>query len=228
LAIEVQSKKAAHPHTRGNNSVTKSPFMAALGDEEISVGLRLREIRARRGLSMRALAERSALNINTLSLIENEHTSPSVSTLQQLAQSLQVPITEFFQTNHGTKQLVYQRQGKRPRAAFMHGTMEDLAAGMPRFGAEPILITLEPGADSGRRPIVHTGREFVYCLVGHIAYTVDNQSYLLDPGDSLVFEAYLSHHWKNADSTPSRALLVLCPMDERDRPTELHFLDSNR
>jgi quercetin dioxygenase-like cupin family protein len=172
---------------------------------------------------MRELAEKSGLNINTLSLIENEHTSPSVGTLQQLAQSLQVPITEFFQPNHGSKKLVHQKQGQRPRVAFEHSTMEDLSAGMPRFGAEPIIVTLEPNADSGKKPIVHTGREFVYCLDGHIAYTVDNERYLLEPGDSLIFEAYLPHQWKNIDATPSRALLVLCPMDDRDQPRERHF-----
>jgi transcriptional regulator with XRE-family HTH domain len=217
------SRKTNSFRKRDNGLERNSPFIAELNNEEISVGQRLREIRALRGLSMRALAEMSRLNINTLSLIENEHTSPSVSTLQQLAQSLQVSITEFFQTNHGSKKLVHQKQGKRPRVAFEHSTMEDLASGMPRFGAEPIIVTLEPAADSGKKPIVHTGREFVYCLDGHIAYTVDNEKYLLEAGDSLIFEAYLPHHWKNVDSTPSRALLVLCPMDERDQPRERHF-----
>jgi transcriptional regulator with XRE-family HTH domain len=200
-----------------------SPFLTRLEDEAASVGQRLREIRSLRGLSLRTLAERSGLNINTLSLIENERTSPSVSTLQQLAQSLQVSITEFFQTNHESRKLVHQKQGKRPCVAFRNSAMEDLAAGMPRFGAEPIIVTLEPDADSGKESIVHTGREFVYCLDGHIAYTVDNENYLLESGDSLIFEAYLPHQWKNVDSTPSRILLVLCPMDERDQPRERHF-----
>jgi transcriptional regulator with XRE-family HTH domain len=200
-----------------------SPFLEELDTQKVTVAQRLREIRVRRGLSMRALAKMSGLNINTLSLIENEHTSPSVSTLQQLAQSLQVSITEFFETNHGSKKLVHQKQGARPRVAFEHNIIEDLAAGMPRFGAEPIIVTLDPNSDSGKKPIVHTGREFVYCLDGHIAYTVDGEKYLLEGGDSLIFEAYLPHQWKNVDSTPSRALLVLCPMDERDQPRERHF-----
>jgi transcriptional regulator with XRE-family HTH domain len=216
-------KKTTPLLKQGNFPEQNSPFLIELGDEETSVGQRLREIRGIRGLYLRALAESSGLNINTLSLIENEHTSPSVSTLQQLAQSLQVSITEFFQTNHGSKKLVHQKQGKRPRVAFKHSAMEDLAAGMPRFGAEPIIVTLEPDADSGKKPIVHTGRELVYCLNGHIAYTVDNENYLLESGDSLIFEAYLPHQWKNIDSTPSSALLVLCPMDERDQPRERHF-----
>jgi transcriptional regulator with XRE-family HTH domain len=223
MTNETLSRKTT-PLSKGNKGLGgSSPFNAASSDE-ISVGQRLREIRTLQGLSMRSLAEMSGLNINTLSLIENEHTSPSVSTLQQLAQSLQVPITEFFETDHGSKELVHQKQGQRPHISFEHSVMEDLAAGMPHFGAEPLIVTLNPGADSGKNPIVHTGREFVYCIVGHVTYTVNNQKYLLDPGDSLVFEAYLPHQWKNSDPMPSRILLVLCPMDVRDSPTERHFV----
>jgi transcriptional regulator with XRE-family HTH domain len=208
---------------RNKGSEDTSLLVAALDEEKISVGQRLREIRASRGLSMRSLAQKSGLNINTLSLIENEHTSPSVSTLQQLAQSLQVPITEFFESNHGSKKIVYQKQGKRPHVTFQHSALEDLAPGMPRLGAEPFLVTFEPGADSGKKTIVHTGREFVYCLDGCIVYTVDDEKYILEPGDSLIFDAYLPHHCKNIGPSPSRALLVLCPMDERDQPRDRHF-----
>jgi transcriptional regulator with XRE-family HTH domain len=191
--------------------------------EEINVGVRLRQLRATRGLSIKALAEQSGLNVNTLSLIENGRTSPSVSTLQQLAISLQVPVTEFFETDHGNKKIVLHKVNSRPKVSFSHGTIEDLGAGMTRFGAEPLIVTLEPNADSGKTPIVHTGREFVYCLEGQIAYTVGNETFTLGPGDSLLFEAYLPHHWRNLDNTPSKTLLVLCPMDERDQPSERHF-----
>ena len=187
MATEPRSRKTSASRKRDNSPKLNSPIISKVGDAEISVGQRLRKVRVLRGLSMRALAELSGLNINTLSLIENEHTSPSVSTLQQLAQSLQVPITEFFETDHGSEELVYQKQGQRPRVSFETSTMEDLAAGMPHFGAEPLIVTLNPGAGSGKNPIVHTGREFVYCIEGHVAYTVNNQKYLLDPGDSLDY-----------------------------------------
>jgi quercetin dioxygenase-like cupin family protein/DNA-binding XRE family transcriptional regulator len=204
-------------------SLSNESVDAGLPTTEINVGRRLRELRTLRGISIRALAEQSGLNVNTLSLIENQHTSPSVSTLQQVAQSLQVPISVFFEIDHGDKLVVHHRAGTRPQVAFTHGSIEDLGAGMNRFGVEPLVVTLAPNADSGKTPIVHTGREFVYCLEGHIVYTVDTETYLLEPGDSLLFEAYLPHHWKNLGASPSRNLLVLCPMDERDRPAERHF-----
>ncbi|MCU0485714.1 MAG: cupin domain-containing protein [Anaerolineales bacterium] len=194
-----------------------------LAAQDVHVGARLRALRGEQGLSLRALAELSKLNVNTLSLIENGRTSPSVSTLQQIAQSLNVPIGTFFEAENDKKKVIFQKHNHRPRASFSHGNLEDLGSGMQRFGAEPLIITLNPHADSGRANIVHTGREFVYCLEGTIEYCVDENSYLLTEGDSLLFEAYLPHRWRNQASTPARMLLVLCPMDSRDQPVERHF-----
>jgi transcriptional regulator with XRE-family HTH domain len=191
--------------------------------DDIDVGARLRAIRSERALSIRALAVMSSLNVNTLSLIENGRTSPSVSTLQQVAAALGVPITTFFETNAPPTKIVYQKAGERPGAAFSHGMMEDMGAGLEGRGAEAFIITLVPGAASGRDPIVHTGRELVYCLDGQIDYKVAGKSFSLEPGDSLLFEAHQPHSWVNPGPTPATSLLVLCPVDERDRPTEHHF-----
>ena len=189
----------------------------------INVGCRLRELRAERGLSIRALAEQSGLNVNTLSLIENGKTSPSVSTLQQVAGALKIPITAFFEIKTSPQRIVYQKSDHRQAAAFAHGTLADLGAGFARPGLEPFIVTLESQADSGDTPIVHTGLEFVFCLEGRISYEVDGQAFILEAGDSLIFEAHLPHRWRNAGETPSRSLLLLCPADERDHPDERHF-----
>jgi quercetin dioxygenase-like cupin family protein len=101
--------------------------------------------------------------------------------------------------------------------------LEDLGAGLRNRIIEPFIVTLEPNAGSGAASIVHTGHEFVYCLQGRIIYTVEERPYLLEPGDSLLFESHLPHCWQNIDVGSSRALLVLCPSDIRDRPTERHF-----
>jgi transcriptional regulator with XRE-family HTH domain len=197
------------------------------GDEDtemdIDVGRSLRQLRGETRLSLRALAKKSGLAINTLCLIENGKTSPSVSTLQRLALGLEVPITAFFETNVPDQTEVFLRQGQRGRVSFAHGTVEDLGGGLMRSSVEPMLITLVPQADSGPSVIVHTGAELVYCLAGKIEYCIEDRRYVLEPGDSLLFEAHLEHCWHNAGPDPAQALLVLCPSDEHDRPTDRHF-----
>lgn len=194
-------------------------------EQEIHVGRRLRLLRAERGLSIRALAEISGLNVNTLSLIENGRTSPSVNTLQQLARALNAPITAFFETSAPKKKIVYQKNGNRPAAVFSYGALEDLASGLASDHAQPFIVTLKPKAESGATPIVHTGQELIYCLEGRITYLIESEAYELEPGDSLVFQAYLPHRWLNPGDVQARALLILCPLDERDQPTERHFLN---
>jgi transcriptional regulator with XRE-family HTH domain len=200
------------------------PPSATVMTTEVDVGRRLRELRGRQKLSIRALAEKSGLNPNTLSLIENRKTSPSVATLQQVAGALNVPVTSFFETSADTQKVTYQKAGERPGVPFKRGLLYDLGAGIARRGIEPFLLVLEPRAGSGPTPIVHTGREFVFCLEGQLSYRIAGQDYVLEPGDSLLFEAYLAHHWENVGDRPSRSLLILCPADERDQPTEQHFM----
>ena len=190
---------------------------------EINVGGCLRELRTKRGLSIRSLADMAGLNFNTLSLIENGKTSPSVSTLQQIAQALEIPITAFFENIPLRNDLIYQKPGRRPLARFEHGHFEDLGQGLTLGRGLPLLMTLEPGADSGDTAIVHTGQEFVYCLDGHLNYTVAEKEYDLIPGDSLIFQAHLPHRWGNRGNIPSSSILILCPADEDDRSTEQHF-----
>jgi transcriptional regulator with XRE-family HTH domain len=189
----------------------------------IDVGRNLHDLRNDRGLSIRALAELSELNVNTLSLIENGKTSPSVSTLQQLASALNVPITAFFETDITKNNISYQKTGQRTQAAFAYGTLADLGAGLTLQGGQPLLVTLKPKANSGSTPIVHTGHEFVFCLEGRLTYTIEGHTYTLDPGDSLLFEAHLPHLWQNVSDTTSKSLLIMCPADESDHPQDRHF-----
>jgi transcriptional regulator with XRE-family HTH domain len=213
--------------TRTQSRTRKKQEQATLNGSSVvrtvDVGGRLRELRIERDLSIRALAEKSGLSINTLSLIENSKSSPSVSTLQLIAIALEEPITAFFETEMPKSSIVHIKANSRRRAVFEHGTLEDLGVGLTDRAVEPFVVRLESFAHSGPTPIVHTGYEFVFCLAGRIAYTIEEQTYLLEPGDSLLFESHLPHRWQNFEETSSQFLLVLFPTDARDRPTKQHF-----
>jgi transcriptional regulator with XRE-family HTH domain len=180
---------------------------------ESEVGTRLRQLRKGQGLSLRALAEMSELSFNTVSLIENGKNSPSVSTLQRLAGALHVPVASFFDAHELHNAIVSQKKDHRPKGALIHGTMEDLCAGSTMRRGQVLVVTLEPGADSGEAPIVHPGHDVVYCLEGRLTYVVDGRTYGLSAGDSLVFEGSLPHRWANESQQRARSLLVICPQE---------------
>lgn len=186
------------------------------------VSARLRQIRQERQMTIRALATKSGVSANTISLIENEHTSPSVNTLQELATGLGVPLISFFEGDKTEPALIYQQRGKRASTRFVHGNLNQLGDGLTPVGAEPILITLEPGSVHGR-DIRHMGREFIFCLEGKFTCVVNHKEYVLTPEDSLLFDASLPHHWSNPNSETCRVLALFCQMDAQDRPAERHL-----
>ncbi len=176
--------------------------------EPPDVGTQVRTLRHQRGLSLRALAALCDLSPNTISLIERGITSPSVSTLHRLATALGIPITSFFEDQTENVEVILSRAGERQRSGSASALLESLGAGLEDQTLESFVVTLKPGAGSGKQVMVHAGHELVYCLQGAVEYVVAEQGYRLAAGDALLFEARLPHRWRNRDHEAAVFLLV--------------------
>ena len=194
----------------------------------VNVGPRLRELRSERNLSIRALARKSGLSANALSMIEREKTSPSVSTLYKLADAMGVPITTFFGKDVEQDSIVFRKADERTRVPFQRGTWEGLGGENFIGHMEPFVLTLESGANSGPHTMGHTGHEFVICLRGELEYQVEGKYYNLEAGDSLMFSARLRHRWRNVGGNVTNVLFLLSGFAEGERPTPMHMAKSGK
>lgn len=192
----------------------------------IDVGRRLRKLREERRISMRALARASGLSANALSMIERGLTSPSVNTLTKLAYALETPVTALFRKEPVHQKVVFCKATERTQTSFVQGLWEDMRGEMFGGRLEPYLLTLEGGGSSGVHGTIHTGQEFVFCMQGVLEYEVDQQLYVMEPGDSLIFEGCLQHRWHNSADTEVKALIVVCSFDEDEHPGEFHLISS--
>lgn len=189
----------------------------------VDVAVRLRELREAQGISMRTLASRSGLSANALSMIERGKTSPSVSTLYKLAGALGVSITAFFGMEYEKKQVVFLKNDTRTRLPFTRGVFEALGGEQFAGRVEPFMLTMDSGASCGPQDIVHSGHEFVFCLRGRLEYTVEKETFRLEPGDSLLFASKLRHRWKNPSNTVTNALIVISGFAEGEEPHAMHW-----
>ena len=189
----------------------------------VNIGERLRELREARNISMRALATRSGLSANALSMIERGKASPSVSTLYKLADALGISITSFFGSDSQRKQVVYLKADERTRMSFTRGIFEGLGGEQFVGRVEPFMLTLESNANSGPRSMTHTGHEFVFCLRGELEYQVERQVYQLSSGDSLLFAAHLKHRWKNVGGTVVTGLIIISGFEEGEQLHAMHW-----
>ena len=192
-------------------------------NQTIDVGSRLRQLRQERGKSMRALARASGLSTNALSMIERARTSPSVSTLYKIADALEVPITAFFRAEPPKQEIVFRKANQRNRVNFPNGVWEGLGGESFVGFVEPFMLKLDRGASSGPFGMLHTGHEFVMCLGGQLEYEVEDQTFLMKPGDSLIFSAQLRHRWHNPGDTEASAIFVLAGFEQGERPSEFHI-----
>jgi transcriptional regulator with XRE-family HTH domain len=201
-----------------------STFVRSEGQStEMQVGTKIREIRNDRKLSLRIMAERSGLNINTLSMIEKGKTSPSVGTLQRIAKVLDVPIVSLFDSGQLSKPIIFTGHDQRPEATCCEAIVQNLAKGLKDSTIEPFVISMQENVTSGGRTIVHSGYEFAYCLSGKILYVIEEDEYPMKAGDSIVFAAQLPHRWQNINNGESQFMLVLTPADPQKELSKSHF-----
>ena len=173
----------------------------------LNVGQRIRTIREQQGLSLRALAEQCGLSLNAISMIERGENSPTVSSLHQLSTALGVSITTFFEDEQ-EQAVVFVNPNTRLRSETNGVILESLGIGLRQQHLEPFLITIEPGAGNFDQAVTHAGEEFVYCLTGEVEYFIGDRHYLLKAGSSLLFEATLSHCFRNSGQNPAQLIML--------------------
>lgn len=187
------------------------------------LGVKIKELRSAKGWTLKALAEHSKLNINTLSMIETGKTSPSIYTLQQIAKALNVPLVDFFKDSENTSPVVLIHHDQRPESICCQALIQNLGGGLKKSTIEPFIVSLPLNASSGGRNIIHRGYEFVYCLSGKISYWIQDIDYTLTAGDSILFPAEKTHRWANSNDGESQFILVLTPQLEHMEQSSSHF-----
>ena len=81
-----------------------------------------------------------------------------------------------------------------------------------RFFLAGAIATVQPGANSGDKPMEHPGEELILVLDGTFDVDVDGQHFALEEGDSLHFRTDRPHRWHNAGKSPIKAVwLALRP-----------------
>ncbi len=172
-----------------------------------AIGLRLRQLRTRRGLSLARVAKAVGISLGFLSALERSHMSASVSTLRKLARFYKTNILDFFDPAESNIRLVTPDKRKVLEAG-PGVRMELLAWGNTVM--EPHLFRIAPQSGSGES-YTHEGEEFLYILQGELQISLQEDEYRLQPGDSFYFESATPHSWKNPGRGETWVLWVNTP-----------------
>ena len=173
-----------------------------------AVGSHLRQLRAKRRLSLAQVAQAVGISVGFLSALERSQMSGSVGTLRKLARFYKTNILDFFDATGASSRQVQPEQRKVLEAG--PGVRMELLAWGNTAVMEPHLFRVAPEAGSGES-YTHEGEEFLYVLRGVLAITLEKKEYRLKKGDSFYFESATPHHWKNPGRAETWVLWVNTP-----------------
>ena len=184
-------------------------------DLEAAIGKEVKALRLHRGITVKELADNTGISTGMLSKIENGAISPSLTTLQMLSISLDVPITSFFRRFEEKRVAVHtvagsgieiEREGTR--AGHQYRLLGHIASSGCGVITEPYLITLSEESDVFQT-FQHDGMELIHVLEGQVRYRHGTKLYHLRPGDTLFFEADAPHGPEELIERPIRFLSVI-------------------
>ncbi len=181
---------------------------------ENHIGNVIREQRNSNHLTINEVSDLAGISAGMLSRIERGDVSASLDTLEKLATALGMPISLFFRdydVPEGSAQLVKKGKGMQVvRRGTKNGHSYQLLAYEqgPSKSFEPFLITMDDASEVFPS-FQHQGTEFIYILKGKIEYRHGSNTYILLPGDSLMFSGEVPHGPEKLIKVPIEMLAII-------------------
>ncbi|MBU2864590.1 cupin domain-containing protein [Reinekea forsetii] len=170
------------------------------------IGKRLKTVRKQVGISQRELAKRAGVTNSTISMIEKNSVSPSISSLKKVLSGIPMSLLEFFNTEEfesAETPVVYRKEDIREAAGDGEGIKWGLVGKFfPDRKITFLVEHYESGADTGDEAYSHEGEEVGYVVSGQIELSVDDQKYTLGPGEAFYFESKRPHRFRNPFEEP--------------------------
>jgi transcriptional regulator with XRE-family HTH domain len=197
-----------HSHPSGNAPVSSE-------NGTLRVGPRLRHARLLNGLRMRDLAQAAGCDESMISKIEAGKVLPSLPMLNKMVQALDRDLASFFGLPIDDHKLV-QKPEERLKVhvdALRGGTGVTYERLVPVAAGNLLEANIHVVAPGGEKVdlVTHQGEAVGYLVSGTIELTIDDTIYVMTPGDSFFFKAYLTNSYRNVGEDEARIVWINTP-----------------
>jgi transcriptional regulator with XRE-family HTH domain len=174
----------------------------------MDIGSRLQAVRLSKGMSQRELAKRVGVTNSTISLIEQNKVSPSVSSLKKVLDGIPISLADFFTLDVGGDSGDGPFYGAEDLPDLGSNDIHYFLVGKRRASRQMCILreVMPPGSDTGETMLSHDGEEGGVVVQGQVEVTVGDRVRVLGPGEAYYFESRTPHRFRNVGSDP--AILV--------------------
>ncbi len=183
----------------------------------MEIGRRLRESRQRRNLTIDEIAGASGLSRPYISQVETGKASPSIPSLEKLANALDIPMASLFADE--SQEFSVKFIPKDQRRVLVFGSPDAPANERKSIhflsesgrDIEVSLLELSPGYVAGDANHCHEGEEIFYVLKGHLRVIHGDEEFELREGDSIHVNAEIVHRIENIGAGMAEILVSRTP-----------------
>lgn len=174
----------------------------------MELGIKIKRLRLQKNLTQEELADRCELTKGYISQLENELTSPSLTTLEDILIALGTNLADFFKDEKDEK-VVFTDSEYIEKDTETH-KIEWLVPNAQKNEMEPIRVTIEPHTTL-ENDVPHEGEEFGYVLTGKIYLVIGQSAYVVKKGETFYFSAKKLHHIENRANEKAVVLWITSP-----------------
>lgn len=165
----------------------------------MDIGARLQLVRKSKHLSQRELAKRVGVTNSTISLIEQNKVSPSVSSLKKVLDGIPISLADFFtlDLDAGLPDNPFYTAEELPDVGS--NGVHYFLVGQHRPHRQMCILreVMPSGTDTGETMLRHDGEEGGVIIAGRVEVTVGDQVRVLGPGEAYYFESRVPHRFRN-------------------------------
>lgn len=183
------------------------------GTGRVELGMRLRELRKKRGLSQTELAKFVGVTPSTISQVEGNLIYPSLPALLKMAEILSVEVSSFFQESAGSHKRNVFPSSEAVEIKITDLPEENINAKLltpvdfdPK--AEPYLIEIPPKGNLTSHFFIHKGDEMGYMLSGKLQMRVEKSVYTVKAGDVVYLTSEMPSQWENPGPGVAKMLWI--------------------
>lgn len=175
------------------------------------IGDHIRRLRMKRHVSVRTFAAQTGFSPSFISQLENGLVSPSLGSLQKIAETLGVTLGDFFAATASSAEesLIVRQSGRRRLdSTWTDAHLEALGPMARSRRLQPVLAIFGPGGQSGKHVHSHSREEFAFVLRGRVTLTLSDEECELVAGDAVTLPAHAPHRWANNAEEPVEIVIV--------------------
>ncbi len=174
------------------------------------IGEQIRRRRKELGYTLRQLGARTNLTASFLSQIENNQCSLSLDSLQRIATALEVPMFAFLNEAHQPNPII--RANERPKLNICDAEIcYELLSRDLGGQIMAVLITVQPGGRRIAERLSKPTDELMYVLRGRLSITIEDQTYVLGPGDSITYNGLTLREFSALDNEELQMICCVTP-----------------